>query len=196
MCPNCALPSPAGARCGGCLRKAPPFIAATAAWRYAFPVDRLLQAFKYGNRLALADPLSAGLIRALEHGAAEAVDAVIALPLSPRRQRERGFNQAEEIACRVARSLELPLLHDLRRSRDGPPQASLRLRERARLVRGAFEAGGGVRGKRIALVDDVMTTGATLAGAAHALRIAGASEVRVWVVARTLPRGQEAAGGS
>ena len=115
----------------------------------------------------------------------------MALPLAPARQRERGFNQAREIAVHVARRTGLPLSVPLVRVTAGPPQTTLPWARRGRNVRGAFamslQAGSAVRGKRIALVDDVMTTGATVAEAARTLMSAGAGRVECWVVARTLP---------
>ena len=100
---------------------------------------------------------------------------------------ERGFNQAREIAVRVARATAVPLAAPLARISAGAPQTTLPWAERRRNVRGAFAVRGDVRGARIALVDDVMTTGATLAEAARTLVRAGALSVECWVVARTLP---------
>ncbi|HEX4884033.1 MAG TPA: phosphoribosyltransferase family protein, partial [Casimicrobiaceae bacterium] len=105
----------------------------------------------------------------------------------PERQRERGFNQAIEISRIVARRTARPLCHALRRPVDRPAQAGLSLRERKRNVRGAFVAAQPVTGRHVALVDDVMTTGATLDAAAGALLAAGAARVDAWVVARALP---------
>ena len=193
-CPQCAQPSLDGAVCGACLACAPPWDAAVSALVYAFPVDRLLQHLKYGGRLALADwaagALGDAVARSLDpQPAAHRPDRVVALPLAPERQRERGFNQAREIAARVAASLGLPLVPALRRVVSGPAQATLPWAERARNVRGAFVAERDVRGARIALVDDVMTTGATLGDAARALTRAGAARIECWVVARTLRGG-------
>src|SRR5262249_49505606 len=116
---------------------------------------------------------------------------IVALPLSPERQRERGFNQAAEIAARVAAATALPLVAPLARTRSGPPQAALPWTARRANVRGAFAVNEDVRGTRIALVDDVMTTGATLAEASRALIEAGAQRVECWVVARTPRPGAE-----
>jgi ComF family protein len=185
-CPVCALPAPPGSVCGDCLARPPPFDAAVAAWVYAFPVDRLVHAFKYGGQLALAEPLALALIDALDRRSRPAPDVVVALPLSPARQRKRGFNQAGEIARRVARAIGRPLVPGLARARDSPPQAALAWADRARNVRGAFVASAALAGLRVAIVDDVMTTGATLAAAARAARRAGARNVEAWVVARTL----------
>ena len=186
-CPRCALASNDGRVCGACIAKPPPFDAAIAAWRYAFPADRLLQAFKYAGMLALAEPLACALADAIVLRDAARPDAVIAMPLSRSRQRERGFNHAHEIARRLAGRLDVPLVHALRRTRDAPAQAGLTLRERARNLRDAFEASVEVAGRSVAIVDDVMTTGATLRAAARALRSAGAARVDAWVVARTPP---------
>ena len=191
-CPTCALPSSVGAICGACLNDPPPYAATVAALVYTFPTDRLLHRIKYGGRLALADWAGAVLATAVcaalgRQGANDRPERIVALPLAQSRQRERGFNQAREIAARVARATALPLAAPLARITAGPPQADLPWAERRRNVRGAFAVRGEVRGARIALVDDVMTTGATLAEAARTLLRAGAHSVECWVVARTLP---------
>lgn len=188
-CPRCALPSAAALVCGACLAKPPPYAAAFAAWAYAFPADRLLQAFKYRGELALAEPLAHALCRALAAREAAFPDRIVPIPLSAQRQRLRGFNHAREIARRVGREFGLPLADGLHRTRDTPPQAALRFADRAANVRGAFDADGDFTGLSVAIVDDVMTTGATLAAAAQALLAAGALRVEAWAVARTLPPG-------
>jgi ComF family protein len=185
-CPVCALPSAQASTCGACLTHQPPYSATIAALVYAFPVDRLLQALKYGGHLALADWAAEALAAAVASRGASAVDVIVALPLAPARQRERGFNQAYEIARRVGVSLHVPLAEPLVRAASHQPQTMLPWSARARNVRGAFTCVGDVRMLRIAVIDDVMTTGATLAEAAHTLLAAGASRIDAWVVARTL----------
>ena len=188
-CPRCALPAWNGAVCGACLASPPPFAAAYAAIEYAFPFDRLLHAFKYGGRIALAEFLAEALCTAVATRPPNhpLPDAVVALPLAPSRQRARGFDQATEIARRVARNTGIPMAAGLRRARDTTAQAALPWRDRARNVRGAFVADASLAGRHIAIVDDVMTTGATLASAASAVLLAGALAVEAWAVARTLP---------
>jgi ComF family protein len=191
-CPLCALPSATGGACGACLALPPPYGGTVAAFAYAFPVDRLLQGLKYGGRIALAQWAGAALATTVRATFARRTDRarpdrIVALPLTPARQRERGFNQAREIAVRVARDTGLPLAAPLARITAGPPQTALPWAQRLRNVRGAFAVRAPVSGTRIALVDDVMTTGATLAEASRTLLAAGAERVECWVVARTLP---------
>lgn len=189
-CPMCGQPG-GGAVCGACLRDSPPFEATVAAFAYAFPVDRLVQRIKYGGSLALAHwagtTLAATVCATLERSDFhDRPQWIVALPLSASRQRERGFNQAAIIAARVAAATALPLAAPLVRIAGGVPQADLPWAARRENVRGAFTVRGAVQGARIALVDDVMTTGATLKEASLALKRAGAARVACWVVARTL----------
>jgi ComF family protein len=187
-CPVCALPTPDAQTCGACLAKPPPFDATLAAYAYAFPVDRLVQAFKYQGRLALAEWCAVAIVAARARRSAPPPDRLIALPLSPARQSERGYNQATEIGRHVAAELHAMLVtRGVRRIRATPPQAGLPWTERARNVRGAFACDIDLRGLAVAVVDDVMTTGATLAEFARTLKCAGAARVENWVVARTLP---------
>jgi ComF family protein len=194
-CPRCALPSAGGAVCGSCLVHPPPYDAVIAAYTYAFPVDRLLQALKYGGRLALADWAAQALasrLRAMPTGLSQAsgpAGALVPLPLAAARQRQRGFNQAQEIARHLSAALGLPVDPVLCRPRAAPPQASLPWSGRRRNVRGAFALDRPVPGGHFVVIDDVMTTGATLAEAARALKHGGAARVDCWVVARTLPPG-------
>jgi len=184
-CPRCAGPSSSGAVCGACLARPPHFDSTAAVWRYEFPVDRLVQALKYGRRLAVAAAFGEVLAaRVLERR----VDAVVPMPLGPRRLAERGFNQAMEIARPVARRLAARLEPQLvERVRDTVPQTDLPHDARAANVRGAFACAGAVAGMTLAVVDDVMTTGASLEELARTLRTAGAVRVENWVVARTWP---------
>jgi len=196
-CPRCALPSAGSAVCGACLARDGAVSRTIAPFRYAHPVDRLLQRLKYARVLALADWAADALAGAagaavLAPGSGPIVDALVPLPLSAARMRERGFNQSREIARGVSSRLDVPLADVLERIRDGPPQASLAWDARARNVRGAFRASPALRGRTVAVLDDVMTTGTTLGEAARALSGAGALRVEAWVVARTLPPGADA----
>ena len=187
-CPVCALPASGGDVCGSCLAHAPAFDATIAAFAYAFPVDRLIHAFKYQGRLALAEWSAGALLAERAQRKRPDPDRLVALPLSVERQRERGYNQAAEIARLVAARSGLPLMSaGVRRIRAAPPQAALPWTARERNVRGAFGCDVDLAGLRVAIIDDVMTTGATLSELARTLRAAGAAGVENWVVARTLP---------
>jgi ComF family protein len=182
-CPQCAGPTRGGERCGACLARPPHFDLTFAVWRYAFPVDRLVLALKYGQRLALAELLGDALA---ERTGGRRVDAVVPMPLAPPRLAGRGFNQALEIARRAVDRAGAPLAPAwVERVRDTPPQTDLPPAERATNVRGAFACGRALAGATLAVVDDVMTTGATADELARTLKRAGAAHVENWIVART-----------
>jgi ComF family protein len=191
-CARCGLsmPEPVAA-CGRCLKKPPPLDRVHAAFRYGFPVDRLLPRFKFHHDLAagreLADAMHAMLSRTMPADA-DHPQALIAVPLHPKRLRQRGYNQALELARPLAKQVAIPILHDgLRRIRDIAPQSSLGALARRRNPRGAFAVGGDALPAHVALVDDVMTTGATLYECARVLKRAGVHRVDAWVAAR-VPR--------
>lgn len=185
-CPSCALASDSGAVCGRCLATPPAYDGTVAALAYEFPADVLVQSLKFRSELALAPLLAGLLVSRLPRGVR--VDYLLPVPLSAARLRERGFNQALEIARHVAAATGCKLAPMLaERSRDTPPQIDLPHVERARNVRGAFRCTQPLAGAEVAVLDDVMTTGATLEELAATLKRAGASRVLNWVVARTAP---------
>jgi ComF family protein len=181
LCPRCALASPAGAVCGRCLSTSPDYDATHAALAYDFPADALVHSLKFRGELALASLLASFLAERIRH---DRVDHVVPVPLSARRLRERGYNQSAEIARHLRRDLLDVSLCE--RTRDVRPQIELPHDERQKNVRGAFRCTRALVGARIAVVDDVMTTGATLNEIARTLKAAGAVRVVNWVVARTL----------
>ncbi len=184
-CSICALPLTSGAVCGACLASPPRYARVRAPFAYGYPLDALIRAYKYGGRLAYSRLLGSALAAHVGRDA----DAIVAMPLSPARLAERGFNQALEIARVVAGATGIPLLpFACRKVVDTAPQAALPWKERAKNVRRAFVCDAELTGRRVAVVDDVLTTGATLNELARVLRKAGAVEVQGWVVARTLPR--------
>jgi ComF family protein len=190
-CVGCALPLPEGvAHCGACIAAPLPLAHTIAAVDYAFPWSGLVTAFKFHAALDLADALSRVLADAVQATAAAPPDAVLPLPLGRQRLAERGMNQAWELARRVARHLGLRAeAGALERRVETPHLADLPRDERAKAIRGAFALAPGastvVTGRHIALVDDVMTTGATAGEAARTLLAGGAASVRLWVLART-----------
>ena len=186
LCPRCALPSTAAAVCGRCLSRPPHFDATIAALEYRFPADVLVHALKFRGELALA-PLLAGLLEK-RITRDPPVHFIVPVPLATRRLRERGYNQALEIARHLTLATHARLASDAcERARDTPAQIDLPLAERAQNVRGAFRAPRSLDGATIAVLDDVMTTGATLDEIAGTLKRAGAAHVVNWVIARTPP---------
>ena len=184
-CPRCAVPTSGSDICGACLVRSPRFDRVLAACEYAFPLDRVIQRFKFSGHLAAA-PLLAGLMRtAIEREAAE-VDVIVPMPLSSERLRERGFNQSLELARLLSRDTGIPLAAQACvRVRHSQAQSDLPLPERIRNVRGAFVCLQDLSGQAVAVVDDVLTTGATLDEIASVLRKAGAERVEGWGAART-----------
>ena len=185
-CPQCASPSFGGKTCGRCLAQAPAYDATVAVFAYAFPADVLVQGLKFRGELSLAPLLANEMAREFERQACESVDFVVPVPLYDTRLRERGYNQAMEIARALAKLNATKVMPDLcMRVRDTAAQLDLPLKERRANVRDAFSCRRAVEGKRIAVVDDVMTTGATLDEVASTLKKFGATRVVNWVVART-----------
>lgn len=183
-CPACAIPFASGGLCGRCLARPPAFDRVVAAFMYQYPVSELVQSLKYRGSLACARPLAAGLADALDQEPYP--DVIVPMPLAPARLADRGFNQALELARCVAAEFGQPLApHACRRLDDRTPQATLPWKRRAANVRGVFACDLDVSGKSVAVVDDVLTTGATLNELAVTLKRRGAREVVGWIVART-----------
>lgn len=184
--------SPADGRsltCLTCRADPPAYDRCYAPFEYRFPLDRLVHDLKYRGQLALGRVLGSLLGSALvAHGLHLDVDVVVPVPLHPRRHAERGYNQSAEIARWGARAVGLPCTEGMvLRRRDTPAQVGLHAVERRANLAGAFECAAAVRTARIAVVDDVVTTGSTAESMARALRAAGACSVDVWSVARALP---------
>jgi ComF family protein len=188
-CRTCALPLPDPQRqCGACLRQPPVLDACLAVVSYQYPWSHCITRFKYGQHPGWARPLAALMARlAAARRALDDADMVLAMPLSVQRLAERGFNQAHELGRQLAPAKLRSGL--LLRIRDTLPQSSLGRAQRLRNVRGAFmvdpDIPHAVRDRRLLLVDDVMTSGASLACAAAALKQAGAARVESLVLART-----------
>ena len=190
-CERCALRVHAPVTlCGQCLRSPPIFDSALTGVDYDHPWDRLIARFKFNAALDLAASLANLLVRAhIDSGRAQPA-LLLPVPLSDQRLRERGYNQAWEVARRVARTLHCAAdTHLLLRVKDTPHQLSLPRARRAANVRGAFAVeprrAPELRGRSVTLIDDVMTTAATAAEISTVLKQAGAAEVHLWVVART-----------
>lgn len=195
-CVRCAMPLPcvdggAAQVCGSCLRypaalwgRAAPLAEVHAACVYTAPVDRLLLRFKFHHHLAAGGLLAQLMAQAL--ACAPRPDALVPVPLHRARLRQRGYDQALELARPLARDLGLPLLTGaLSRVRATQAQSQLDAGQRQRNLKDAFTVPAGIRlPAHVTLVDDVMTTGATLQAAALTLRRAGVQRVDAWVCAR------------
>ena len=160
-------------------------VAVAAPFAYAPPLDQLIHSLKYRGARRLGRTLALLAVVALRERA-RSIDALAPVPLHPRRLRDRGYNQATEIARMLGRELALPLLlRGVRRRADAGPQAGLAADERVRNVAAAFAVDRSLAGLRVAIVDDVITTGATVNALAGALLDAGTSRCEAWAVART-----------
>ncbi|HSQ69813.1 MAG TPA: ComF family protein [Steroidobacteraceae bacterium] len=189
-CRHCALPlGPARTSlvCETCERASPPFERCIASFRYSFPVDAMVQDLKYRGRLPLARVLGELLARSVQaQHLRGGLDGLLPVPLHPLRHADRGFNQSAEIARWCARRLGLPLeLSAARRIRPTAPQALLSRTDRRGNLRQAFSVDPRVKGRRLAIVDDVVTSGSTVRELSSVLLAAGAAVV-VCCVARTI----------
>jgi len=192
-CRGCALPLPDGAPddtpCAACQARAPSFDRAFAPLLYTSPLDDLIAGFKYHQRLPLGRMLG-NILAATLDGHHEPPQLLLPVPATPQRLRERGFNQAAELARILAAHLNIAWTTGrLCRARDARTQRGLTRRERHRNLRGAFACRGPLP-RHVALIDDVITTGATAEEASRILKKAGAERVEVWAVART-PTGSQ-----
>ncbi len=191
-CRCCALPLAfAGDEtlCGQCLQDPPPFSRVIAPWRYRFPVDGMIQRYKYNGQRAFARPLindlGEHLMATLDADPAQRPDLLLASPMHPARRRKRGFNQAADIAEQISKRSGIPWTTDLvTRNRRTRPQRGLTREERLANLRGIYQVTGTPPSK-VAIVDDVVTTGATARSLAEVLLNAGATDVQVWALART-----------
>ena len=189
-CARCALPFSApltaDTLCGSCQRRPPPFGRVLAALRYETPLPTLMGAVKFRGRLNHARLLGQLLAEAVQGRPSAAPQVLIPVPLHPERLAWRGFNQSLEIARVVAHALDLPIdTRCCRRVLHTPPQTGLDEAARRRNMRGAFAAQTPLPWRRIAILDDVVTTGSTVSELALVLLRAGAESVEVWAVART-----------
>lgn len=191
-CRICALPLPMrGLLCGQCARRRPAFQQVEAPWHYGFPVDALITRFKHQRQWPLGRLLAQMLGNWLGHRFDEGLprpDLLLPVPMATRRLRQRGYNQAQMLAEWISEQLAIPCNSQLLdRLRDTPAQQDLNARARKRNLAGAFAltTTKGIQGRHLALVDDVLTTGATAQALARLLRDAGAKRVDVYCLART-----------
>lgn len=173
--------------CGACLTNPPPYDNTVALFQYAAPISHWVLALKFRDKLLYARVLGKLLAqRITQHYPTNKPEWIIPVPLHPLRLRQRGYNQALEIARPLAKHLTIPLLHrDCQRTKATEPQASSTAQQRRRNLNGAFWLHPNFRAQHVALVDDVVTTGSTAAELAHTLKRAGVTTVDVWCCAKT-----------
>jgi ComF family protein len=172
--------------CGRCIRKPPRFDRSYCALIYQEPINWLVQRLKYHGQLAGIPILSELLRESLQQRVYEWPQLIIPVPMHARRLRVRGFNQALEIARPLSKAFGIVLADNIcERQRDTPAQIELPAEQRAANVRNAFHMRGDLPAKHVAIVDDVVTTGATVNELARLLKQRGAESVQVWAVART-----------
>lgn len=188
-CPRCGLPQPSSDPCRTCQSHPLPFAGIRSAAWYSGPLRPAIHAFKYKNARDLAEPL-AGLLHTAWHSLSNPPDALIPVPLHAARERERGYNQSLLLARALQRQVDVPVAHDLVvRTRRTVPQVTLHAHERQHNVSQAFALSGQaspsrIMGRHFVLIDDVCTTGATLAACAAPLQDAGAAAVWAVTIAR------------
>lgn len=190
LCSRCLQPQ-ASDHCQHCQQHPPVADQLHAAFAYQFPVDRLIPAFKFHHQLAAGRALAEAWATRLAARAEPLPQLLLPVPLHQQRLQERGFNQAEKLARALGQALHIPVAHDLLLH----PHATASLHkldrvDRSRAIRRAFALNAGqqhrLRGAHVALVDDVITTGATSDALASLLRQAGVDHIEVWALARTL----------
>lgn len=192
-CDYCALPLSQPGICGQCSQDLPSFQHCLSPWRFDMPVGRLINQFKHRRNFRYGSFLSQELARHVQqsYSADELPDCIVPVPLHWRRLLRRGFNQAEFIARILGKELNKPLLRCVSRAVPTSQQQGLKRRERLRNLADAFVVKEKVFGskvarpKSVAVVDDVMTTGATAEAISTVLQAAGIEQVHIWVVART-----------
>ena len=186
-CPVCALPqrSTVSHTCANCAAEPPHFDATLAAFRYEAPIAQAIAGLKYHAQFRQSRWLGGEIARLAADRPSPLPDLLIPVPLHPSRLRERGYNQALELARGITRALAIDIdWQSAVRLRATADQIGKRAKERRKEVRKAFAVSTTVAGRHIALIDDVMTTGSTVDELARAARAAGAARIEVWVAAR------------
>jgi ComF family protein len=184
-CPRCATPLSLTTTCGNCLTHPPEQNISMSLFAYKNPIDRLIADFKYHDKLYLTEVFADLMVEQLKNKPLPKL--LIPIPLHRRRLRQRGYNQALELAKILSRKLNIPISkNSLIRSRDTAPQASLPYDQRKRNMRRAFKLNDDVLSNHIALIDDVLTTGHTVNAAAKLFRQEGVTTIELWTIARTI----------
>ena len=188
-CQSCGMPLSGSEHslCGECLQTPPPYQRTISPYYYQPPLIPLITQFKFNHRVVMARILAALLARHIDT-TEKKPECIIPVPLHPRRLRERGYNQSQEIARLLGKTLDIPIDYQLcQRTRYTAPQTGLVAKERKRNVKNAFGLTETCQYKHVAILDDVITTGHTVTELARLLRKNGVEEIEVWSVARAVP---------
>lgn len=188
-CSICAEPLPVADEasiCGVCVQHPPAFESSYVPFRYAYPIDHLVRGLKFRADLACGRVLGELFAARVLARATALPELIVPVPLAQQRYRQRGFNQAKELALPVRRVTRIPVRNDLViRHRETAEQAALDLESRRKNVRRAFTMAAPLAARHVAILDDVVTSGSTVGEVAHVLRSAGAERVEVWAICRT-----------
>jgi len=187
-CPCCAEPLPSekadGSLCGACGSKTPPFSRIIAPWRYAAPLDNLIHGLKFHQKLAAGRLLGELLAEQIPPGPRPTL--LVPVPRHPRQLRKSGFNHCSEISLFLSRASGIPWSPWLlKKTRETAAQHSLSRKERLDNLRGCFVFDNSGGHRHLAVIDDIVTTGATAREAARAMKAAGVEKVEIWAIART-----------
>lgn len=193
-CRQCALPLSQKEKsqgedlvCGACQKSPPAHQTAYRFAAYEAPLDRLILQFKFQQKLAIGKKLGTLMAQDIVRRQLSLPDILLPVPLHASRLKQRGYNQALELARPIAANLKIPLdIHSCRRLKATEEQVGLSAKLRKSNLKGAFEVNGNFRDKRVAIIDDVMTTGSTVHELSQQLIKAGATRVDVWVCARAV----------
>lgn len=185
-CSRCSIPLPQGGICGQCQKSPPRFDRCFAPFSYEGPAADLITDLKFRSRLQAGRLLAQLLFEQIGKNGLDLPQLLIPVPLHETRLRERGYNQALELARPLAKRLRLPVSYlSCVRLRATGAQSSLPRKERTKNVKGAFALNTPIKEQHVALVDDVVTTGSTVEELAKLLKVSGVDRVDVWCVART-----------
>jgi len=184
-CPRCAHPTPNSRLCGRCLAHPPEYHFSTSIYNYQDPIDRLIVDYKFNDKLYLSNFFAQCMFERLKNK--QLPELLIPIPLHPNKLKQRGYNQSFELAKALSKHLNIPTSNEfLERIIDTKPQSSMPFKQRKKNIQHAFKSSIKIPFNHIALIDDVLTTGHTANAAAKTLRLAGASKIEVWTIARAI----------
>lgn len=183
-CQICGLPQVESGICGQCLANRPRFTSCRALFRYQEPIDKLITQLKFNNQLHIAKLFASLLVETFDTSK-PTPELLIPVPLHRKRQRQRGFNQALEIARPVSKALQIPIdIHSCIRVKSTQAQSELPAKKRRYNIKNAFQICHDIGAKHVAIIDDVVTTGSTVNELSKNLKQRGVKCIEIWCLAR------------